>query len=193
MTEQARKKTVYDDLYNLPENMIGEIIDGELVASPRPSPEHMFTLSILGNEVGPPYNMGRGGPGGWIILDEVEIALGEDIFVPDLSGWKKERFFKPEGQNWISIAPDWICEILSPSSIRQDRIIKSIVYAKHKIPYFWLIDPRNKTLDVFRLESGRWISLGVYAENDKVRAEPFQETEIDLSALWLENQLRKSP
>jgi len=188
MAEPARKLASYDDLYNIPENTTGEIIDGELIVSPRPSPEHMFTSSNLGLEIGPPYARGRGGPGGWIILYETEIKLDEDVFVPDLAGWKKERFSKPKDQNWVSVAPDWVCEVLSPGSIRHDRITKARTYARHRIPYFWLLDPRNKTLDVFRLEAGKWIPIGVYAEADKVRAEPFQEIEIDLGNLWLEEQ-----
>lgn len=186
MAEAAIKKATYDDLYNIPENMTGEIIDGELFVSPRPSMEHIFATSLLGSELIFSYYHGRGGPGGWIILAEPELKLEEDILVPDLAGWKKGRFSKPKGHNWISITPDWVCEILSPSSIRQDRIIKMATYARHLIPYFWLVDPYNKTLEVLKLESGKWIFAGGYTENSKVRAEPFQEIEIDLAKLWFE-------
>ena len=191
MAEPARKRATYDDLYNIPEHMTGEIIDGELIVSPRQSSEHVFATLLLGSEIVVPYHHGRGGPGGWIILPEPEIKLIEDTFVPDLAGWKKEHFSKPEGHNWISVAPDWVCEILSPSSIRHDRITKMGIYAKHRIPYFWLIDPINKTLEVLRLESGRWVIIGTSAENAKVRAEPFQEIEIDLANLWLEGQTKQ--
>jgi len=188
MEEPARKRATYDDLYNIPENMTGEIIDGDLIVSPRPSAEHVFATSLLGSELVFSYYHGRGGPGGWIILVESEIKLDEDTFVPDLAGWKKEHFSKPEGHNWISVAPDWVCEILSPSSIRNDRIMKMGTYAKHRIPYFWLVDPINKTLEVFNLESGKWTFAGGFAEYAKVRVEPFQEIEIDLANLWLEGQ-----
>lgn len=184
MAEPARKRATYDDLYNIPENMTGEIIGGDLYATPRPSRHHSITTSNLGGVLVPPYKFGQGGPGGWIILDEPEISFGEDIFVPDLAGWKKERFPTEEAHNWISTAPDWVCEVLSPSTFRKDKIEKMPIYAHSGVSHLWLVDPLAETLDVLRLESGKWMFAGVYAGNDKVRAEPFQDVEIDLSALW---------
>jgi len=186
MAELAKKKATYEDLYAIPEHMVGEIIDGELVVTPRPSARHTHATSILGGEIVPPYRLGRGGPGGWIILIETEIMLGEHLLVPDLAGWRKERFPGVPKDNWISISPDWICEILSPSTAPTDKVRKMPIYAQFEIPHLWLIDPLCKTLDVFRLEAGRWMLLAAFAENDKVRAEPFQEVEIELNNLWLE-------
>jgi Uma2 family endonuclease len=187
MIEPARKRAVYEDLYDLPENMTGEILNGELIVTPRPSRKHTIVTSRLGYEIGPPYDLGRGGgPGGRVIIVEPEIALGEDILVPDLAGWKKERFPNEEPRNWISVAPDWVCEILSPTTAQIDRVDKMPLYARHQVPHAWLIDPILKTLEVFRLEPERWIVLGVYANAAKVRAEPFSEIEIDLGLLWLE-------
>ncbi|MEE4263944.1 MAG: Uma2 family endonuclease [Desulfobacteraceae bacterium] len=185
MAESAKKTATYEDLYKIPENMIGEIIDGELVASPRPSPEHSNAASSLGGEIVPPYRFGRGGPGGWIILFEPEIRFSQtDLLVPDFAGWRKERFPGWPKENWFSVAPDWICEILSPATVRNDRIVKMAAYARYEVQHFWLIDPRDKTLEVFRLLSGQWVKLGGFAENDRVRAEPFQEVEIKLELLW---------
>lgn len=185
--EAARKRATYDDLYTIPENTTGEIIDGELIVTPRPSRKHIYTTSTLGAEIAPPYQFGRGGgPGGWIILIEPEIMFGEYILVPDLAGWRKERFPVSEETNSICAAPDWACEVLSPSTIRVDKIKKMSVYGQYGVQNLWLIDPLAKTLDVFRLESGKWVVAGFYAENDKVRAEPFQEIEIELGNLWLE-------
>jgi len=187
VAEPAKKKAVYDDLYNIPENMTGEIINGELVVTPRPSRRHTNTASMLGAEIIPPYRLGRGGgPGGWIIMDEPEISFGGDIFVPDLAGWKEERFLWKEPHNWISVAPDWVCEILSPSTAQTDRAEKMPIYAKHRVPHIWLIDPILKTLEVFRLESGMWVLAGVYAKAAKVKAEPFIQMELDLDLLWSE-------
>jgi len=193
MSETARKKATYDDLYQVPENMTGEIINGELIATPRPSRKHVYATSTLGNEIGPPYHLGRGGPGGWIILIEPEISFVENILVPDLAGWKRERFPKFEDHNWISVTPDWVCEILSPNSVRTDRIKKMRIYAQHEIRHVWLVDPVQMMLEVFKLESGHWIIIGVFAEDDKVRTEPFQEIEIDLSNLWLEGPPKQPP
>jgi Uma2 family endonuclease len=187
MSEPAENIARYEDLDSIPENMIGEIIDGELMVTPRPSARHANTAFGLSSELGPPYRFGRGnGPGGWIILFEPELRLGEHTLVPDLAGWRKERLPTPPEENWITVSPDWVCEILSPSTLRLDKIRKMPIYAGHSVSYLWLLDPQAKNLDVFRLESGRWFLLVSYVEDDKARAEPFQEVEIDLKNLWWE-------
>ena len=186
MAETARKKMTYEDLYTIAENSVGEIIDGELIATPRPSRKHGFSAYALGGELLPPYQFGRGGgPGGWVIIGEPEIKFGENFLVPDIAGWRRERFPVQEETNWISIPPDWTCEILSPTTIRLDRIKKMAIYAKHGVPYLWLVDPLARTLEVFRLETGNWLLQSVFGENDKVRVEPFADIEIDLQNLWL--------
>ncbi len=187
MAETAKKRATYQDLYAIPERMTGEIIDGELIVSPRPSRKHVYATSALGNEIGPAYHSGRGGPGGWIILIEPEIGLGKDILVPDLAGWKKERLPASEDHNWISVRPDWICEVLSPGTLGTDRVKKIRIYAQHEVPHLWLIDPIEKILEVYRFQAGSFTVAGVYAENDKVKAEPFPEIEIDLTSLWWES------
>ena len=184
MAESANKIATYDDLYNIPENMTGEIINGELVATPRPSRKHSNAISAISGELTPPYRFGRGGPGGWIILIEVEIGLGADILVPDLAGWKVERYPEEEPHNWISVAPDWICEVLSPGTVKRDKMEKMPIYARHGIPYLWVVDPLGKTLDAFRLQGGKWVVEGSYAEDARVRTEPFAEVEFDLNDLW---------
>ncbi len=193
MADPARKEATYEDLFDIPENMTGEIVDGELIVTPRPSRKHTSAASALGFEIGPAYQFGRGGPGGWIIILEPEIALGGNILVPDLAGWKQERFPETEETNWISVAPDWVCEILSPSTLRLDKIKKMPIYAQHGVSYFWVIDPTSRTLDGYRLESGRWMVLGAFIQNDKVRAEPFQEIELDLGNLWLAERRSQPP
>jgi Uma2 family endonuclease len=186
MAEPAKKPAVYEDLFGIPERMTGEIIDGDLIVTPRPSRKHVFAATALGTKVAGPYQFGEGGgPGDWLLLIEPEIKLGEDILVPDLAGWRRERFPAEEETNWISVAPDWVCEVLSPRTLRVDKIKKMPIYGEYEVQHLWLIDPNAKTLDVFRLESGKWMVAGLYAEDDKVRVEPFQEIEIDLRNLWL--------
>lgn len=186
MRESAPQKAVYEDLFALPENTTGQIIDGELIATPRPSRRHALAATVLGSRVTSSYYLGGGsGPGGWIILMEPEIRLGDNFVVPDLSGWKRERFPPDEEENWISVPPDWVCDVLSPNTHRVDKIQKMPLYARHGVRHLWLVDPGAKTLDAFRLESGRWVVLGTFAEADIVRAEPFEELEIDLEHLWL--------
>lgn len=190
MSLPVRKRATYDDLYNLPANMTGEIIDGELIASPRPSRMHVNASSILGGELIPPYRFGKGGPGGWIILVEPEIAFGDNIIVPDLAGWKIERFPAVEDHNWISVAPDWVCEIVSPGTASIDRVRKMGLYAMHRVPYYWIIDPISKTLEVFENENSKWSVIGSFEGNAKVNAWPFHEIELNLSSLWLENAFK---
>lgn len=188
MSDPAKTKATYDDLYSVPENMTGEIVNGELVVTPRPSREHVFAATALGSEVGPPYQLGRGGPGGWVILIEPEIGLGEHIMVPDLAGWRGERYPDEESHNWISVVPDWVCEVLSPTTRRLDRMVKMPIYAQYEVSYLWLIDPMDQTLEVYRLKDGEWVVAGLHKEADKVRVAPFSEIEIDLTDLWQEQR-----
>ncbi len=186
MSESAKKIATYDDLYNLPDNMVGQIIDGKLVTTPWQSREHARASTILSAKLIAPYELGENGPGGWIILYKLEVRLGDNIIVPDLVGWRNERFPIAEETNWVSVCPDWVCEIISPNTVRIDKTKKMPVYARYGVGYFWLIDPANRTLDVYKLESGKWMLLETHADNDKVRAEPFNEVEIDLGSLWFE-------
>lgn len=188
MSEPARKKAAYEDLYDVPDNMIGEIIDGELIVTPRPSRRHTLAASRLSAGLISFYDFGRGGgPGGWIIIVEPEIQLGKHTMVPDLAGWKVERFPIKEDHNWISVVPDWICEILSPWTAGLDKAEKMPIYARHEVAHAWLLDPGHKTLDVYKLKSGGWYLAESYGERNRiVRAEPFSELVIDLTEIWLQ-------
>jgi Uma2 family endonuclease len=187
MPKSAKKKASYEDLCRIPENMTGEIIDGELIVTRQPPRSHVYTVSTLDKEIGPPYQLGQGGPGGWIILVRPEIMLQGNIMVPDLAGWRKERFPQHEGQNSISVAPNWVCEVHSPWTVQVDKIRKMPLYARHSVEHVWLIDRIARMMDVFRLEAGRWFLLGSFAGKNNVRVEPFQEIEIALGDLWIEN------
>ena len=188
MSDPAKKLATYEDLYSIPDNMIGEIINGELVVSPRPSPKHMRSISILEGEIIPPYDRGRGGgPGGWVILSETEVRLGAHTIVPDIAGWRRERFPIHEDTNWISVAPDWVCEVISPSTALRDRTDKKAIYAEHRVGHLWLVDPVNMTVEVYRLGPDDWVPVGVWGGSAKARLEPFREIEIELGDLWLEN------
>lgn len=182
------KKATYDDILKLPDNMVGEIIGGELYVSPRPSSKHALALSRLTGKLEPSFGGGGEGPGGWWIITEPEIHLGnkpnEEVFVPDLAGWRKETMPEFPDSAFFDITPDWVCEILSPSNMRLDRTKKVPLYASFGVKHLWLINPRDKTLEVFRLENSRWTLLSSYAEVDKVRVEPFQDMEFDLGTLW---------
>jgi Uma2 family endonuclease len=173
------------DLYSLPEDVIGQIIDGELIVHPRPDPPHTQAASVLGLLTGPFWQGFGSGPGGWGILDEPKIRFPPDLLVPDLAGWKQERFV-PLRKGPYLVVPDWICEILSPSTARDDRVRKLPIHARHGVRHAWVIDPRLRTLEVLRLHEGSWLIASTHHKEERVRAEPFDAVEIDLSLLWLD-------
>jgi Uma2 family endonuclease len=191
----VRRFATYADLLKAPDGLVAEIVDGELHTSPRPAPRHAVAASELGAELGPPFSRGRGGPGGWWILDEPELHLGKDILVPDLAGWRRERLPAiKDTPPYFTIVPDWVCEVLSPSTQRFDRIKKLRVYAREGVKHAWLVHPGERTLEVLRLESGRWSIVATFADDALVRAEPFAAVAIDLLSLWGESRvMRKRP
>ncbi|HXJ19173.1 MAG TPA: Uma2 family endonuclease [Polyangia bacterium] len=182
----AEKKgpATYADIEALPEHLVGEIIDGELIVGPRPAPPHALAESHLLVELGGPFDRGKGGPGGWIILGEPELHLGPQVLVPDVAGWRRERMPRLPTTPFFELPPDWLCEVLSPSTARVDRAKKMRHYATAKVQHVWLLDPLATTLEVFRLDAGGWLRIEAYAGDEKVRAEPFDAVELDLSTLW---------
>lgn len=184
----SRRSATYADIESLPEHLVGEIVDGELVVSPRPSPRHARSASRLGMRLGPPFDIGDNGPGGWLILDEPELHLGEDAIVPDLAGWRRERMPELPEKAWFELAPDWVCEVLSISTAHHDRAVKVPLYARERVPHIWLLDPVALTLEVLRLLEEHYLVLSVYGGDQVVRAEPFDAIELDLLLLWGENR-----
>ena len=182
------RPATYEDLLKVPDTMVAEIVDDELHASPRPALRHARAASSLGVFIGGPYQHGRGGPGGWWILNEPELHFGRNVVVPDLAGWRRHRLPQVPDAAYTSLAPDWICEILSPSTVSLDRVKKLAIYAHEEVQHAWLLDPIARTLEVLRLEAGRWAILGTYAGNAAVRAEPFIEIDLELASLWADER-----
>jgi Uncharacterized protein conserved in cyanobacteria len=184
MTATAQKLATYEDLFDLPEHIVGEIIHGQLITHPRPAPRHIVASSAIGDELVGPFQKGRGGPGGWWILDEPELHLGLDILVPDLAGWRRERLPTMPDTAFFTLPPDWVCEVLSPDTARIDRVDKMPIYATQGVPFLWLIDPISRTLEVFVLREGRWSLEHVYQQDDEMRAVPFEAVAFSLEVLW---------
>ncbi len=185
MVASAMKRATYEDVLAAPRNMVAEIVDGVLHMHSRPAAPHARASSRLGQELGGPCDRGRGGPGGWIILDEPEFHLAEDIVVPDLAGWRRERMPRlPMEAAYFTLAPDWLCEVVSPSTQAFDRAEKMDVYAREGVRRAWLIDPLAKMLEVWRGERGKWLRVGTWTGDALVRAEPFDAIELELGALW---------
>jgi Uma2 family endonuclease len=184
MADPAQRRATYDDVLAAPEHMIAEIIDGELVRQPRPASLHARATSRLGADLDGPFDRGKGGPGGWIILDEPELHLHGDVLVPDLAGWRRERMPEPPERAAFELAPDWICEMLSPATAVTDRVRKMRIYARELVGFAWLVDPIGHTLEAYRLEGGRWLQLGAWDGDAIVRAEPFESFALELAVLW---------
>ncbi len=184
MGHPADRRATYEDLLAVPEHLVAEIIHGQLVTQPRPAARHARAASSLGGELYGPFDRGKGGPGGWIILDEPELHLDGHVLVPDLAGWKRVRL--PEIQDIVAIevVPDWVCEVLSPSTSGVDRADKMPLYATLGVAYLWLIDPLARTLEAYHLEATRYLVLGTWRENAVVQAEPFDAIGLELAALW---------
>ena len=187
--ETPKRPASYEDLLALPDNVVGEIIAGELHASPRPAPKHANASTDLGAELRVRFGRrpgGPGDPGGWIILKEPELHLGVDIVVPDIAGWRRERMDRLPDEAYFSLAPDWVCEVISPSTAGLDRVRKMPLYARAEVGHIWLVEPLERTLEVFRRQEANWLRVASFLGDEVVRAEPFEAVEIDLSNLWAE-------
>lgn len=187
MGDPAKRRATYDDVLGAPALAIAELIAGVLYTQPRPAIPHARASSELGALLSGPFGRGKGGPGGWVLLDEPELHLGPepDVVVPDLTGWRRERMPRlPMDAAFLVLAPDWLCEVLSPSSQALDRGDKMDLYAREGVQNAWLVDPVARLLEVWRIEGRRWLRLGTWRGDAKVRAEPFEELELELGALW---------
>ena len=184
MGDPAKRRATYEDLLAVPEHLVAEIINGTLVTMPRPASRHARASSSLGGELYGPFDRGKGGPGGWILLDEPELHLHGDILVPDLAGWRRERMPELPDAAAFELAPDWVCEVVSPSTAATDRAEKMPIYARERVAYLWLVDPIARTLEALRLENDRWTLLGTWRDDARVRVEPFDAIELELAGLW---------
>ena len=187
MSSGASRKppAAYEDLVALPSHLVGEIVDGELIASPRPAAPHAAVSSLLGGELITMFGRsGEGRPGGWAILDEPELHVVGQVMVPDIAGWRRERMPQIPDVPFFELAPDWVCEVHSPSTIALDRTKKTHHYTRAGVGHLWFLDPGPQTLEIFRLEGGGWRLVTSVAGNEKVRAEPFDAVELDLEGVW---------
>lgn len=180
----------YAQLLDLPETLVGELIGGELHTQPRPSGPHASASSVLGMDIGGAFHRGRGGPGGWWILDEPEVHFIRDteVLVPDLAGWRRERMPNLPRDHRFEVAPDWVCEVLSPSTVKKDRVLKMKVYARHGVAHLWLVDPLARTLETYVLREGQWTVAGLYTDAEDVRAAPFEAVTLALGDWWVDGQ-----
>ncbi|PTL77038.1 Uma2 family endonuclease [Vitiosangium sp. GDMCC 1.1324] len=181
-----KRKATYEDLEAVPPHRVAELIAGELYVSPRPAAPHAVAASELFITLGGPFGRGQGGPGGWRLLFEPELHFGEDVLVPDVAGWRRERMPRTPRTAAFTLAPDWVCEVLSASTRTVDRTAKLPVYAREGVRHVWLVDPVARMLEVFRLEGSHYLLLATHADQARPRAEPFEALELELALLWEE-------
>ena len=178
------RRATYQDVLDAPAHRVAEIVDGTLYSHPRPAMLHALASSRLGGELTGPFDRGRGGPGGWWIIDEPELHLGEEIVVPDLAGWRRERMPDYPDTAYVSLAPDWVCEVLSPSTRRLDLHGKRPVYAREGVGHLWLVDPLDRTLEAFELRDGHWVLIAGAKDDDPISIRPFDAITFSLGDLW---------
>ena len=177
-------RATYQDVLDAPAHRVAEIVEGVLHTHPRPAMPHALASSVLGRRIGSPYHDKIGGPGGWWIIDEPELHLGDDILVPDLAGWRRERMPDYPEAAYVTLAPDWVCEVLSASTRRLDLHGKRPVYAREGVPHLWLLDPADRTLEAFELRDGQWVSIASAKDDDPIRIRPFDAITFRLGDLW---------
>ena len=187
MASPPRRRATYADLAALPEGERAEVIAGTLIASPAPLPRHSKVQGSARRFLGGPFDDddGHGGPGGWWIFVEVDVAFGpHDVLRPDLAGWRRERVPRPGAQRPIDVVPDWVCEVLSPFTAARDRVIKRHLYARAGVAHYWLIDPDARVLEALVSTNGAWVEFGVYDESATARIAPFEAVELAVGRLF---------
>jgi Uma2 family endonuclease len=182
-TKPLKKGATYDDLRRVPEHFVAEMFDGELYASPRPAVPHARAAIKLAAKLDGPFDLD--GPGGGIFLPEPELHFGADVLVPDLAGWRRERLPRLADEASLTLAPDWVCEVLSPSTEALDRGKKLRIYAREGVAHVWLVDPLRESLEILALESGMLAPAARHHGDESVRAPPFDAVALDLRALWI--------
>jgi Uma2 family endonuclease len=185
----ARTLATFADLAALGDDSRAEILDGVLVTPPPPLPEHGRVQCSMGAFIGKPFDHddGRGGPGGWWILTEVDVQLAEHQIVrPDVTGWRRVRLAWPWGQQPVLVVPDWVCEIVSPTRPADDRVRKRRLYAQHGVAFYWIVDPSARTLEALRLDPDlqEWREIGAYDDESTARIAPFEAVELEVGRLF---------
>lgn len=173
-----------------PPGTVAQVIDGGLSLLPRPRPQHARAAGKLGAQLDAPFDgpSAGGSPGGWLFLPEPELHLGSgpDIVVPDLAGWRRERlpddFFADDAPAFVSLAPDWVCEVLSPSTEAFNRGRKADVYLEVGVRYLWLVDAVTPQIEAFEAAGSRWLRLGAYRDA-AARIAPFDAVALDVPSL----------
>ena len=187
------RPATYDDVLAASELVVAELVGDELWTSPRPAPRHAMAHGALFARIRTAFGEGHDDRGGWVVVHEPEVHLGRHVLVPDIAGWRRERMPRLPDTAYFPLAPDWVCEVLSPSTEALDRSRKLPVYAGHGVGHAWLVDPAQRTLEVLRNEGGRWTPVATHEGAVTAAIEPFAALPLDLGALWDEGVPHGSP
>ncbi len=182
MSTPYKRNASYADLGALPDNLKGEIIDGDLWASPRPLTTHAIAIREVTRQLGPA--IADKGPGGWVILSDVEVRLGQHLLVPDIVGWRRERMPIVPTVSVVELSPDWVCEVLSPTTAARDRGRKREIYAIGRVAHLWYVDPLHKLIDILTLDGNSYRMTATVEHDDRGTFPPFESLEVDLAPLW---------
>jgi Uma2 family endonuclease len=185
---RTKRPATYQDVLDAPPNMVAEIIQGVLHLQPRPASLHARAASVLGGKIGGPFDFNGDGPGRWWIVDEPELHLGEHVLVPDLAGWRRERMPRFPRVPYLTQSPDWVCEVLLPSTRNRDRIDKRDLYGEHGVTWMWLVDPEDRTIEAVERRKEGWLLLRVLDGDTEVRLPPFDAVGFPLTALWPDDE-----
>lgn len=185
MRAPKHKTATHADLQAVPPHLVAEILFGRLVTHPRPTPRHGAASNALSATVSGPFQFGTSGPGGWVFIDEPELHLAPHVAVPDLAGWRRERL-PPSAVDkaFVEVVPDWMCEIVSPSTEKCDKGDKRRIYATCEVAHLWLLDPRARLLEVFRRQDNDWLLTQTFTDTEDVCAPPFEAITFSLGLLW---------
>ena len=184
VSETDSRRATYQDVVDAPPHKVAEVVDGILHIFDRPASRHTLASSRLGIFIGAPFDQGFDGPGGWWIVDEPQLHLGEDIVVPDLAGWRRERMPVFPDVAYFTLAPDWVCEVLSPSTRKLDLGGKSAVYARAGISHIWFVDPIARSLEARELRGAKWVEIATLHDDATVSLPPFEAISFSLADLW---------
>ena len=198
LPEPPRKAT-YQDVLDAPENMVAQLIDGELYLHARPVDPHVRASGKLYSAIDHRYDSNidndsdedGDGPGDWVILPEPELRLGEDVLVPDIAGWRVNKHPRNRANSFSEVVPNWVCEVLSPTTRKLDLGRKSDIYAREGVSHLWIVDPKARTLQASALSDGTWLPVSTLADAETVSVPPFEKLKIPLSRLWLDESIRR--
>lgn len=188
MSDTAHRLATFADMATLEaEGRCIELVGGGIVDKASPSAAHADAQGALAALLRPRFHRQDGDepPGGWWILPEVDIAFGlHDVLRPDVAGWRRARVPVRPSSYPVDVSPDWVCEVLSPSTAHRDLGVKREIYHRHEVAHYWVVDVEKQILLVYRREPAGYTLVLSAGPGERVRAEPFDACSLDMDELF---------